>query len=411
MKRILILILGALGAALASVSVAAATTPQAANPRTLRLDAYSPGLLGHTQAVYDGGLINKALYVATVQGTISYYAAIDYLAPQAPFQVMCGTPVGAPQFGSAGGSGKVGNDAEFIFAIPSVTTCASVQVPRPWLGFQIHDDGFWTHPDVLSAHPLTRPTRTHAYEFALVGHGNPVGFRLSDPDTRDDYGSLRITVRRALPSDCGGDRFRVFGLRSRAACVAHTAPATTPPPRTLPLVPPLTIDQAPIADVLRDSDVPIAVNQEVAAGALSAGRFAEIDSPHATAAIAQARSLTSDGLTSAAISEFTQVAAPQLKSTALRFRSVKGAGAGDRMEVSLAAEQAPPRSRMTIAPDPALAHTTLVTFTPTTPGAAGGVELINDTGLYVDSLLALQAPDLVTPAAEQALLAEVIARR
>jgi hypothetical protein len=414
MRRLLILIIGALVAVTVSVASAAASAlPVGVVSRPLRLDSYSPGLLPETPAVDSGTrLADKTLYVATVQGTLSYYAAIDYLNPQTPFDAMCGTPLSAPLFSSAGGSGKVSNDAQFILAIPSVTTCAGVVTPRPWFGFQINDHGYWTHPSVLSTHRLTRPTATHAYQYALLGRGRRVGFRLADPDTRDDYGTLHITLRRALASDCVGNEYKAYGLSSRYACLKDAAHASAPRPASPGVVRPLSLDQAPISKVVRESDVPTSVDQEVSSGALTADRFAQIDAPTAVAARAQARALTSDGLTSAAISEFADAGGPALRSTAILFRSTSAARAGYRTEVALDAEQAPAGASTTAAaePPPAPANTTFVTFTPTTPGSVGGIELISLVGRYVYGLRAVQAPDLVDAPAEQALLATVIAR-
>jgi hypothetical protein len=271
MRRLLILTLGALIAVTVTMSsAAAATLPVGSVSRPLLLDSYSPGLLPETPAVDSTArLANNTLYVATVQGAFSYYAAIDYLDPQTPFAVMCGTPGTAPLFSSAGGSGKVSNDAQFILAIPSATTCAGVVTPRPWFGFQINDHAYWTHPSILSTHPLTRPTRTHAYQYALLGRGRRVGFRLADPDTRDDYGALRITLRRALPSDCVGNEYKAYGLSSRYTCLKDAAHTPTTRPVSPGVVRPLSLDQAPISRLVRESDVPTAINQEVPSGALT----------------------------------------------------------------------------------------------------------------------------------------------
>jgi hypothetical protein len=168
--------------------------------------------------------LKSALYVATVQGTFSYYAAINYVAPQAPWTILCGTPESAPQFGSAGGSGKVGFDAEFVISRPWLPEpCAQAKLPVHWINFQMNPGtGVWAHPTALNLSTPPAPTPTHTYEYAVTGRkGHRVGFRLSDIDTRDNYGSLSIALRPATPEDCTGTKYAAFGLSSEAECVAH----------------------------------------------------------------------------------------------------------------------------------------------------------------------------------------------
>ncbi len=42
----------------------------------------------------------------------------------------------------------------------------------------------------------TRPNRTHRYRYRVQGLGRPLRFRLLDSYAVDNYGQLRITVRR-----------------------------------------------------------------------------------------------------------------------------------------------------------------------------------------------------------------------
>jgi hypothetical protein len=163
-----------------------------------------------------------ALYVATVQGTFSYYAAINYIVPQAPWTILCGTPENEPQYPSAGGSGKVGFDAEFILSRPWLPEpCAQAKLPVKWVNFQMNNgSGVWVHPNVLNV-TTPVPNPTHSYEYALVGyHHHHVAFRLDDIYTRDNYGSLRISLRDATESDCTGTKYAAFGLGSEAECIA-----------------------------------------------------------------------------------------------------------------------------------------------------------------------------------------------
>lgn len=317
LKRAIVTFVLALGS-LVLVSTAAAKSD---SDRPLVLDAYSPAhRFPFTPPVSSRSkLARKHLYVATVRGSVSFYEAVDYVAIQAPWQIMCGAPERAPMFSSAGGSGRVGNDAEFIFALPVVgRSCASVRLPRPYANFQTNVGQGWTHPNVLSRQTLLGPSRSHTYEFALTGAGKPVSFRLNDPDTRDDYGSFRIYLRNAVTGDCAGSGHGAFGL-SLMACLAATA--NTPPAPRLPGVPKgVALDQTPVARVLRSSDL-AAVNQEVPSGALTASQFATLDNSIRSAASAETRLLRTDGFRSAAISQFAAPGQPNLKSTAVELSS------------------------------------------------------------------------------------------
>ena len=192
--------------------------------RPLVLDAYSPTHRTFTPPVSSRSkLARDRPYVATVRGSVSFYESVDYVAIQAPWHVLCGAPERAPMFGSAGGSGRVGTDAEFIFALPLVgRSCANARLPRPYANFQANLGRGWEHPSLLSGRALVRPSRSHTYEFALSGAGQPVSFRLIDTDTRDDYGSFRIYLRSAVAADCSGQGFQAFGL-TRMGCLAATA--------------------------------------------------------------------------------------------------------------------------------------------------------------------------------------------
>jgi hypothetical protein len=404
-KRAIVTLVLALGSQML-VSTAAAMS---SSYRPLVLDAYSPARIGFTPPVSSRlKLARKRLYVATVRGSVSFYESVDYVAIQAPWQVMCGAPQRAPMFSSAGGSGRVGNDAEFIFALPlGGRSCAKTRLPQPYTNFQANLGQGWTHPSVLSRQTLVKPSRSHTYEFALTGAGKPVSFRLIDTDTRDDYGSFRIYLRNAVSGDCAGRGHGVFGL-SRMACLAATA--NSPPPPLLPPVPKVVaLDQTPVARVLRSSDVP-AVNQEVPSGALTASQFATLDNSTRSAASAERKLLQSDGFRSAAISQFAAPGLPSFRSTAVKLSSPQQALAALQGEVTLAARaQAPAGTAVAAGPDTNLAQSYIVTFTPTA-GGAGGLELLASAGDYLYTLRAVAKPDKVSRPAEEQLLRALLAR-
>jgi len=395
--------------ALVPVSVAAA---RPGSGRPLVLDAYSPlhrrGSPFTPPVSSPSKLAPGHLYVATVRGTVSFYEAVDYVALQAPWQIMCGAPQRAPMFSSAGGSGRVGDDAEFIFALPAVGhSCGDMKLPRPYPNFQADAGLGWTHPNAVSRQGRVELSRSHTYEFALTGTGRPVSFRLADPDTRDNYGSFDIYLRSAVGADCAGRGHLAFGL-SRMACLAATADSSEAP--SLPAIPQVVaLDQAPVARVLRSSDVP-GVNQELPSGALTVTQFAGLDNKTRAAAAAERRLLLRCGFRSAAISGFAAPGQPTLRSAAVELSSPRRALAALTAESALAAgTQAPARTTVLSGSDAGFAHGSIITFTPIS-GGLGGLELLASAGNYLYTLTALEKPDTVSREAEEKILGELIAR-
>jgi len=79
--------------------------------------------------------------------------------------------------------------------------------------------GFWSQPTDLI--PVTSPSPDHLYEYAIVGEGRRVSFRLRDWYLRDNYGSLSISLRAATPADCAGAKYKAFGVESEAQCISE----------------------------------------------------------------------------------------------------------------------------------------------------------------------------------------------
>ena len=401
--------IASLALALGSLVLVSTAAANSDSGRPLVLDAYSPTHQMFTPPVSSRSkLARDRLYVATVRGSVSFYESVDYVAIQVPWHVMCGAPKRAPMFSSAGGSGQVGTDAEFIFALPLVgRSCANARLPRPYANFQANLGQGWEHPSLLSGQTLVKPSRSHTYEFALSGAGQPVSFRLIDTDTRDDYGSFRIYLRTAVAGDCSGHGYQAFGV-TRMACL--TATANGPAPPRLPAVPKLlAIDQTPVARVLRSSDVP-AVNQEIPSGALRASQFATLDNSGRSAAITETRLLRSAGFRSAAISQFAAPGLPSFTSTAVKLSSPQQALAALQGEAGLAARtQAPAGAAVVAGPDANVAQSEILTFTPTA-GGTGGLELLASTGDYLYTLRVVAKPDTVSRLADEQLLRMLLAR-
>jgi hypothetical protein len=391
------------------VAPAQAAPPSISN---LVLHAYQAGTSAATKPVTSRPrLAQHDLYVATVQGTLSYYAAIDYTAIQPPWEVMCGVPDGAPMFGGPGGSGPVGNDAEFIFAQPTkLATCATEVFPRHWFNLQANLGAGWSHPKLLSAGALNAPTASHSYEYALVGRHKPASFRLTDPDTRDDYGSLHVSIRRADSGDCANQKYKAFHFSTPQACVAAAA-TSGPAPAALPVRPAIALNQGPIVNVLRSTDVPKAKNLEPPSGALTASEFiAAIGLKPAARHVAQL-TLQADGFVSAALSAFTTSAGQTLTSTALKLGSPQQAEAALTAWESIAThDQAPKGTTAAATTDASFRWGFAVTFTPGVATSLNGIEVLAAEGDYLYTLRAVQQPNAVSQAEADTLLHAILAR-
>jgi hypothetical protein len=209
-------------AAVATAALFLAPAAAVAAPASqLTLDSYAKGSAGHTREATTSFTVASGKYdVAVVSGTFSYWGSRYYATnPKKGTKIMCGSPESAPQYsGSAGGTGKVGLDAEFIFArLWNRGQCSAITLPQHWSNFQMYTgSGPWAHPKLLGS--LSQPTANHTYSYAVKGAGTKVSFRLTDLYTSDNYGVLKITLRPAVASDCTS--YSAFGFTSQAACVS-----------------------------------------------------------------------------------------------------------------------------------------------------------------------------------------------
>jgi hypothetical protein len=302
----------------------------------------------------------------------------------------------------------VSNDAEFIFAQPIATgTCAALKLPVAYPNFQVNNGFGWGHPPLLSPKPLQGPTANHAYSFAIVGQGKPLGLELVDPDTRDDYGSFHITIRHAVSSDCSSGQWKAFALKRHAICAGDTANTHGVIPK-LPKTKPLTIPQGPIAHVARDSDFPPAINAEVPSGALGASTFSKYATVSAAARKSQLAILTAGKLQSAAISKLGGPTLPSITSTAMQFpKATSTTTAYTALAALDAAGNAPTGSTATVAPATGV-QGEVITYS----GAAPGVEVIATSGNGVYALRELQTAGggPISANTVTALLASLISR-
>lgn len=139
-------------------------------------------------------LQRRARYRVTVQGTFSFYPESIWLMPPTG-QVVCGTPEASPMFTLPGQpTGPVGFDAETMYALPTTRAhCDRLKLPRPWKNFQMAAGGRFTHP---GSGRRTEPSPTHRYSYRIRGLGRPLRLRLIDSEATDNYGMLKVTVRR-----------------------------------------------------------------------------------------------------------------------------------------------------------------------------------------------------------------------
>ncbi len=186
----------------------------------VKLRAYAPDTTGYAGPVQTHGTLPAgSLYVAEVSGAISYWSRKQFTEPSGEWETVCGQPKKSPH-------GPLGIDAEFIFARPWTSPCPEA-LPVRWNNFELSTGGAYAHPMPIGG-PFTKPTPGHKYSYALVGAGGPAMFRLRDmpnghPATADNYGHLRIHVRKAVPADCAGTGYTLFGEPTEAACVAATS--------------------------------------------------------------------------------------------------------------------------------------------------------------------------------------------
>lgn len=223
LRRLVLTVTAAIVGAVPAAAMAKPTPPAPSLPTAhISLDSYHDWSRAYTPPVSTPFKIpSGAYYVATVDGSFSYYAAINYGVPQRPWKIVCGTPGSSAKYRGAGGGGRVGFDAEFVFARPwTKNKCLKAHLPVRWGNFQMNAGEGWHHPMLLGSVP-TAPRPGHTYSYAIVGQDRRANFRLRDVYVRDNYGLLNITVRPATGSDCSS--YTAFGFATQSACATAVA--------------------------------------------------------------------------------------------------------------------------------------------------------------------------------------------
>ncbi len=193
--------------------------PKIQGEQELSLRAHAKNISGYAGPVNTGGILPTGkLYVAEVSGAISYYGRKQYKKPSGLWDTVCGEPIEE-------GNGPLGIDAEFVFARPWTSPCPR-KLPVRWDNFEISVDNgaVFAHPAPLNG-PFVVPTPGHRYSYALSGVGAYALFRLRDnpgghPATEDNYGKLQIKIRKAVPADCAGTNYLLFGKSTEGECLA-----------------------------------------------------------------------------------------------------------------------------------------------------------------------------------------------
>jgi hypothetical protein len=165
----------------------------------LQLDTYEAANDGAAGPVRSNGVMTDGhIYIVTISGTLSLWNSSAWSS------ICKGVPSDWPEEPSPGTTnGKVGLDAGFIFAVPSVAAalCASPDEPpiQNWsrgvrLELSLDDGESWS-----PAAPLyERYNPSHVYEYVVEGQGDRIQFRWVDSTTSNNYGMLAIRVE--IPS-------------------------------------------------------------------------------------------------------------------------------------------------------------------------------------------------------------------
>ncbi|TAM53870.1 MAG: hypothetical protein EPN53_04785 [Acidobacteria bacterium] len=158
-------------------------------------DPAGGNLIAHSAARLDNG----ALYLITIKGTYSVWAASWYVSPGQGF------PENAPMFPTLGVvNGHAYADWEWIFGWftppnPSdPSTTIPLPAPLPFQGISVDGGSTYTQPDPIGGDGYNP---AHVYRYLVVGQGLQAFFKKNDVPTYDNQGKFRICVQKLTP--CG----------------------------------------------------------------------------------------------------------------------------------------------------------------------------------------------------------------
>lgn len=188
-------------------ALAVPSVSEAAVLERMKLDVRSEGKMRVVKS--RTVLVAGRNYVLKVRGTYSEYSPPTW-------KRFCGKSEFRPQFKTAKvRNGRVGADAEFTFALPTVDTgirlngqdCEAISAAPQRVGdFQVNTGvaiprpGIvtprkWNHPSLLRAGTPRYSTR-HSYRYVVQGAGKRIKLRVHDYAPGDNYGVLRIGLYR-----------------------------------------------------------------------------------------------------------------------------------------------------------------------------------------------------------------------
>ena len=203
------------------VLVSLFAVPAAAEAKVYWLDTYEPNVKRFVGPLRTEKLDRNDPYVATVRGTFSFFAASEYRNPY------CGKVEPRPIYKTRRHrNGPVNSDVEFLFA-DMTRNCSRRLDPSDTVvaqTFQIAVGSKYADYDPFGRGELTAPHPSHKYSYALIGTGRKAGFRLRESRGDDNYGRIRIAIRRARTRDCVKG-FAAFGYADEAQCVTAVTTA------------------------------------------------------------------------------------------------------------------------------------------------------------------------------------------
>lgn len=194
--------------------------PSAAEAKTYWLDTYEANAKGFVGPLRTEKLDKKVPYVATAHGTFSVFAPAQYKQPY------CGRLEPRPVFKSPKRpNGPVNSDVAFLFANTD-RSCARSGLSQSVMGqtFQIAPASKYRDSRPFGVGTLTAPLASHKYNYAVIGAGRQLGFRIPESYAGDNYGRIRLNIRRARARDCVKG-FSAFGYVDEASCLKAVAGA------------------------------------------------------------------------------------------------------------------------------------------------------------------------------------------
>ena len=203
------------------VLVSLFAVPAAAEAKVHWLDTHEPNAKRFIGPLRTEKLDRNDPYVATVRGTFSFFDADAYRDPH------CGKVEPRPIYKTPRHpNGPVNSDVEFLFA-DMTRNCSRRLNPDETIvkqTFRIAVGSKYADYDPFGRGELTAPHPSHKYHYALIGQGRKAGFRLKDSFGDDNYGRIRIAIRRARTRDCVKG-FAAFGYADEAQCVTAVTTA------------------------------------------------------------------------------------------------------------------------------------------------------------------------------------------